>query len=289
MATIVPRAALAADDEPASAAARTPTRADFAEDLLRERDYARAAGVYKELAFFASEPAQRAAYLYEVAQAERLGRKYELAIASFSAVLEAPGVTPSLAQRAYLQLATTALAMRVPAQVPLYLERATGPEFAPIARVLRGSAAAQEGRWDDARALYAHAAEGAPGTRIGALAREFEGEVAHASELPSRSPWLAAGLSALVPGAGQVYTGHYVDALQAFAFIGAFAVSSYAAYRFDASEGHGYALTGAMLSITAIFHATNVVGAERTARYFNERARDGVLGPIDARLGALRF
>ena len=256
---------------------------------MRERDYERAIGVYKELAFFEADAAKRAVFSYEVGEGYRLAKKYDLAIAAFSSVLESEGAGPALVQRAYLQLAAVSLAMKVPTQVPLYLDRVTGPEFAPIAHVLRGSAAAQQAHWGEAHEQFDRAAALATGARIGSVAREFDASVANGPATPWRSPWLAAGLSTVVPGAGQVYTGHYVDALQAFAFIGSFALASYAAYRFEEREGGPYVLTGALVSVTALFHVANVVGAERTARYFNERSKESVLGPLDTRLASLRF
>jgi len=90
----------------------------------------------------------------------------------------------------------------------------------------------------------------------------------------SRSPMLAAGLSAVLPGAGQASSGHWFDAVQAFGLVGFFGVSTYAAWQYDSRVSHNYVLTGVSAAITAVFYASNLYGAYRTADYYNQNRRN---------------
>jgi hypothetical protein len=86
----------------------------------------------------------------------------------------------------------------------------------------------------------------------------------------SRSPVLATALSMVLPGSGQAYSGHWFDAGQAFAMVGFFGFSTYAAWRYDTRVSHNYVLTGISAAITALFYASNVYGAYKTAEYYNQ-------------------
>jgi hypothetical protein len=78
--------------------------------------------------------------------------------------------------------------------------------------------------------------------------------------------------------------GHWWDALQAAAFVGAFALTSFVAYEYDHSRGGPYWLTGISLSLTGVLHLANILGAERTAGYYNQRQDQLFLEPIRARV-----
>jgi hypothetical protein len=101
-----------------------------------------------------------------------------------------------------------------------------------------------------------------------------------AKTMSSRSPALAVVLSAVLPGAGQAYSGHWFDAAQAFFFVGAFGVASYAAFRYEQSGDRPYILTPLTLAVTSVFYLANVLGAERTARFYNQRQKESVAGAV---------
>jgi hypothetical protein len=90
----------------------------------------------------------------------------------------------------------------------------------------------------------------------------------------SRSPWLAATLSAVVPGSGQAYSGHWFDAAQAFTLVGFFGWSTYAAWQYDSRISHNYLLTGVSAAILSLFYAGNVYGASKTADYYDQNKRN---------------
>jgi TM2 domain-containing membrane protein YozV len=100
------------------------------------------------------------------------------------------------------------------------------------------------------------------------------------AKAPYKNPAVAGLLSTLVPGAGQTYTYHYVDGIQAFGLVGAFAFMSFVAYRYeDDRHGHPGGLFAVSASITSLFHLANIVGANKTAQYHNMRLS---MNPVNA-------
>jgi hypothetical protein len=258
------------------------TREDFAEALMRDGDYFRAVSVYKELAFFAAAPRDRARYAYRIGTAYRLAHRYELAVDALSALLATPDAAPDLLGGAYAQIGASYVGLKVPWQSDEWLAQADAHGAPALASFFRGAARAEERRWGEARQAFAAAAAAAPGTKLAGAAQAAAQRLGHAEAIGHRSPALAVVLSAVVPGAGQAYAGHWWDALQAAAFVGAFAFTSYVAYRYDDSRGGPYWLTGISLSITGLLHLSNILGAERTARYYNARQEQLLLDPIRA-------
>jgi TM2 domain-containing membrane protein YozV len=105
--------------------------------------------------------------------------------------------------------------------------------------------------------------------------RLLEAEAAY-RELPRPSPALAGSLSALLPGAGQLYIGRPADALVAFLFNGFFVWATVESFR-----GEHY-VTGALLgSVELGWYAGNVYGSYNGAlkrnRAMEERFRDQLL------------
>ncbi|GAB5536864.1 MAG: hypothetical protein Rubg2KO_31130 [Rubricoccaceae bacterium] len=87
----------------------------------------------------------------------------------------------------------------------------------------------------------------------------------------SRSPALAATFSALVPGSGQLYTGHTYDAAHAFGLTTILGYGAYASWRheLDAGGPTRYALPVVATLVAGAFYAANVRGAHASAKRFN--------------------
>jgi hypothetical protein len=70
---------------------------------------------------------------------------------------------------------------------------------------------------------------------------------------------------------------------KSFAFVGSFAYMSYLAYRYDKQNENGYYNFGASISITSLFYIANLIGAERTAVYYNLRQQQELVGKLNER------
>ncbi len=101
--------------------------------------------------------------------------------------------------------------------------------------------------------------------RLQRAALELEERRALLDDLPTRSPALAGVLSALLPGAGQVYNGRWTDAALAFGFTGLFAAA--AVYSHFGLES--LPLTILSGTLTAGFYSGNITNAIIDARRRN--------------------
>lgn len=96
-----------------------------------------------------------------------------------------------------------------------------------------------------------------------------------------KRPWLAATYSAVLPGAGRLYTRQFSDGLVSFVLIGALAgVTTYATLTEGLSSWRPWVFGGA----TVVFYLSEIYGAYRSAERYEsrqrqliERAADGYL------------
>ena len=87
--------------------------------------------------------------------------------------------------------------------------------------------------------------------------------------LDRKSPWLAGGLAALLPGAGHIYTEHYTDATLSFFWNGVFLGGG--AYLYNLENNANVSHAGSIIFGLAglIFYAANITGAIGSAHRFN--------------------
>lgn len=252
-------------------------REAFAQSLMDERDYFRAITVWKELRFETHDAPKRMHYALKIAGAYRRSNKFVSALGMLPHVLNLEAATPIQRSEMALIGAESYLGLKLPYQAETLLSESlklapAGSSLQWRSELLLGVARADSNDLDAAAHHFHKVAQAAsPYTD---LARSLEARTALAKDRPSRSPAAAAILSAVLPGAGQAYTGHWVDAAQAFALVGAFGFASFLAYSYESERDRPYALTAISLSLTGILHVANIMGAERTARYFNQRQRD---------------
>ncbi|GEM_PF-6832600 len=111
---------------------------------------------------------------------------------------------------------------------------------------------------------YADEVSGEDKKKVFSLMKNFP------EKLPYRSPLLAGVLSALLPGAGQVYTSHYGEAGMSFVVNAIFAFLTYQAIRKAEMIPHyGYAEAGFWGFIGMGFYLGNIYGAVLSAKRYN--------------------
>jgi hypothetical protein len=87
-------------------------------------------------------------------------------------------------------------------------------------------------------------------------------------DLRYKKPWLAAGLSTVVPGAGKFYTGEWKDGAFSFLSIAVLAIQSYAGFRKDGIKSPLGIIAG---GIAIGFYGANIYGSAKSAVKFNKR------------------
>lgn len=108
-----------------------------------------------------------------------------------------------------------------------------------------------------------------------------------AHSMMRKSPLIAASLSSVVPGLGQLYSGHWFDALQAFAMVSVSAFSTFGFYSYEIENSQSHVPSGIMALITLFLHSSNIFGAYKTASYYNEKKNEDFLSPLRAKIFAL--
>ena len=123
---------------------------------------------------------------------------------------------------------------------------------------------ALEKKWDHAWAYYRRYADSVSHP----VFHQFGLAVENRLKQPHKSPVVAAGLSAVVPGLGKVYTKDYGDALMSFLFVGLNAWQAYRGFKKDGLQStRGWIFAG----IGASFYLGNVWGSAKAAKRFNRR------------------
>ncbi|MBI2889395.1 MAG: membrane protein insertion efficiency factor YidD [Nitrospirae bacterium] len=142
------------------------------------------------------------------------------------------------------------------------------------AALFKARAFLYEEEWAAASAQLALVPETHDGVRDARLALEG------VQNLPRRSPALAVGLSAILPGAGQAYAGRPLDGIQTLLINGLLAT------------GIGFAFTkgepvagSALIFLTVPFYGGNLYNAHRHADDYNARQARKVIEEIDSKLG----
>jgi len=254
------------------------TARSFADHLLEQGDPFNALTWYRLALYLEPERPDAEVIRFRMAWAYEAGHRWDAAEAAYGQVLG-----PGLTDRATYRIAAVAAQDGRPEDADRWLSVFfsndyedsfvvhPGSPWAERAPYARGVVALQAHDLDTAARRFAEVPEGPWRARAQPLAK------AAAEPLPSRSPLLAASLSALVPGAGQTYAGHAGDGLMAFAANAVLGVWSYALLRQGIEQERAWevglgCVTGGMFTVT---WASNVVGAWRGARRFDEtKARD---------------
>jgi putative membrane protein insertion efficiency factor len=130
------------------------------------------------------------------------------------------------------------------------------------------------GNWDDARTRFAHArAVPVPDDTTQRRIAALEGFVDQGPRLPGRSSTLAATMSAVIPGSGQVYSGRVTDGLRHFLFNTVMILATI-------SFAHGEHVPAAVLTgaLELPFYMGNIRGASASAKRFERDRRLELLG-----------
>lgn len=102
------------------------------------------------------------------------------------------------------------------------------------------------------------------------------------NEIRYKSPFLAGSMSAIIPGAGKVYTGFWRDGLTSFLAVGITGWSSYTGFE----KGGTNSLYGWFFgSIATIFYLSNIYGSAKSANYINYYHEEKIIREVHHCIG----
>jgi hypothetical protein len=253
---------------------------DYAEHLLSEHDYFRAVSEFKKMLYFAPDESTRIACLYGIARGYLGSGNHNTSLQYSARFLDKPTLTGQQRTDGFILMGLGYYGIRAIPSAETAFARAGETDTSGRSALMAALLKAEMRDWTAASSRFKAVAEAHPGAKAGGLADSLSKAMLRGAELPSRSPFLAACMSALLPGSGQIYSGHFYDGVQAFLFVGAFSLASYAAYRYDDRVNNNYLMTIGMSAVAALFHAANIFGAFKTAEYKTARIREDFLAEM---------
>jgi tetratricopeptide (TPR) repeat protein len=151
---------------------------------------------------------------------------------------------------------------------------ATTPEYRQYQAELTATVLLRTERWQEARNLLDKTTplDSDASARMAQLGKIADKGLALQGR--RKSPTTAALLSAVIPGAGKVYAGHTADGIYAFMLVGVDAVQSYRAFH-ESGSGSTRGWVYGILAFT--FYAGNIYGSDLAVRLGNQQAADGTV------------
>jgi hypothetical protein len=250
----------------------------FAQSLFETGEYYRAIGEFQRFLFFQPEHPLASEAQLKIGLGFFCGERWAQAYEVFRQVARA-APDPSIRPMATLWMAETrAQGGDHPQAIRLYREAMTEYRGTPVAEraaYLMGWSLLRQRQWVEARQAFA--AVDAK-SRYHASAQRLAAALNPPPSLPQRSPTLARVLSTVLPGAGQIYTGHPLDGLIGLGVHGALIAGATAAVMAGLQGA-----AGVDAFFTWGFYQTQMSNAAVSAREFNVQAEERFIGQLAAR------
>jgi tetratricopeptide (TPR) repeat protein len=249
----------------------------FAQALLETGEYYRAVGEFQRFLFFQPQHPLASQAQLRIALAYFCGERWLQAFEVFRQVTRVAS-DPAVREVAALWMAES-LARRGTHEDALRLYReviATYPGTPTAWRgaYLRAWSLLWLRQWAEARQAFATIAETSP---YYTSAQRLAAVLAPPPDLPRRSPTVARVLSTVLPGAGQIYSGHVVDGLIGLGVHSALIAGTSGAI-LAGLEGAG----GIGAFFTWGFYRAQMGNAAASARAFNVQAEERFIGQLAA-------
>lgn len=245
------------------------SQTEYADALMAEQDYFRAISEYKRVFHFSSDTTQRNTCLLKISKAYLKSYRFKAAIRFSGRLLNQPGVGVHQSNKAYNYIGLSYYGLKVFGMAKHYFNKTLSSDTTGFTPFYLALLDAEKGEFQLAGDKFYGVHQRYPYSEISELSLQLSGEVVKGYNVKRKSSFLAALMSAALPGSGQIYCNHYYDGIQAFMYVGAFAFATYAAYKYDKHCNNNFVHTYIAAGITSLFHIGNIIGAQRTAAYYN--------------------
>ncbi len=254
------------------------TMLSFADHLFEQGDYYRAITEYERVIFFYPDtPLAKTARL-QIALSYFKGEKLDAAIERLRDLAERYRGDET-GKKALFLLGEACYRRRDYAEAADVFRKfiATYPddERADTARVKLGWSSLRQGQWKEAGAEFRTVPAGSP---LRAQAEWYAGEAEAYPAIPTKSPGLAGGLSAVLPGAGQLYVNRPGDAAASFLLNDAFLWATV-----DAFHRGEPAVGGIFLFFETGWYVGNIYNAVNNAYKYNRLSQQRYLEGVENR------
>lgn len=238
----------------------------FADSLFERGDYYRAITEYERVLFFYPDHGLAKTARLQIANAYLKGDRIDQAIERLKALsMDLPN--EEVGRKASFMLGEAYYQKREYSRAvdffESYIEAYPGDERIDAARIRIGWAYLRQGKWRQAGEEFGKLPADSP---LHAEAKGLAEGAQGYPGIPTRSPALAGGLSAVLPGAGQLYVNRPGDALVSFLLNGAFIWATVEAFQNDNNVTGGI-----LLFFESGWYLGNIYNAVNGANKFNRR------------------
>jgi tetratricopeptide (TPR) repeat protein len=250
----------------------------FAESLYQEGDYLRAAGEFQRYLYsFDALPDKADAIIYKIGLCYKKGNDFEKSAATFRKLLDLYPQSP-LAPDSYCEIGYSYFLMKSYDRSMAFLS--TPMSFNPNQDLslkvlqLRGLNYLYKKQWN-AAAAYFHSLE--PPAKKNSLTQTLLNFSEEGWRLPRKSQFLAGFLSAIIPGAGKIYSRRTADGLASLVTVGLTAWQAYEGFHKDGVHSTKGWIYG---TLSAFFYVGNIYGSVVSVNIYNEHLENALLEKI---------
>jgi tetratricopeptide (TPR) repeat protein len=257
----------------------------FAQSLMDERDYFRAITEYKRILFYSPADELSGVCMYRIALAYLKSSHFSISLSYLDRLNKMGDAAGDMILKSGLLYGINFYFLNEYDIARGYFDKSASADSSGIPQLFLGLLSAEKGLWKEASQAFQDAAGKAGSTENSQAATSLARDILKGETLDSRDPFLAGFFSALLPGSGQAYTGHWFDALNAFSMVGIFGFATYMAYSYESQQNNGlYVYTAIGGVITGIFYVANIAGAARTADFYTARQKQDFMDGIRNRV-----
>lgn len=240
---------------------------DFADSLFDEGDYLNAAHEYKRLLFLNRNAPGSDFIAFRVAAAYQNAGQWDAAIRAYRSVIDSypQSVLVSRAENNIAQCYLLAGSReKGRAALETFLTAHEASDLAPRVHFTIGMLHADKGEWTAAHRRWNTLSLTYPDSPFAPLSDRLTQRIAQLDTLPRRSPSVAATLSALLPGSGQVYSGTPRDGF--YTFLGTLALAGASVYY---AEQDRFEVAVPVGTLGIFLYGNGIYQSIQTARQFN--------------------
>ena len=245
------------------------SQTEYADALMAEQDYFRAISEYKRVFHLSADTTLRNTCLLKISKAYLKSSKFKAAIRFSGRLLNQPGMGIHQSNKAYNYIGLSYYWLKVFGMAKHYFNKTLSSDTTGFPRFYLALPDAEKGKFQQAGDKFYGVHQHYPRSEISELSRQLSKEIVKGYHVKRKRSLLAILMSAVLPGSGQIYCKHYYDGVQAFMYVSAFAFTTYAAYKHDKHCNNNFMHTYIAAGITSLFHIGNIIGAQRTAAYYN--------------------
>jgi len=236
----------------------------YADYLFQEEEYYRSISEYLQFKFLYASTDDDSAYCnIQIIKCYYLGKEYKEAIRLTDLYLSGKKIKNPLVDNLYYYGGLSYLQLGYPSSAILYFNNLSSPK----SKLLKGIIYLKQYEWQTAKQEFDSLNE-ITDKSISTISRELSKVALQGNNLRSRSPLLAGVSSAIIPGAGYIYTGNYQTGFASLILNSLLIGASYELNR----KGLKFT-SGLFFLITLGWYIGNIFGSVTSAINFNDNER----------------